>query len=236
MADYLNDIKVDAVQTRLLIGGSSVPHEHRNTPLDGNVAICMYGDDTMEHEGDMIKYKKILENAGNNLVNTDTITQRVSVYDPSTVNVNYKNGKIDLTGQLVIGKNLLSDKPTWCPIATLDDIPTIIINTTVKDNYFHYDYHYKYYYDEPTYTYSYVSTQPPTSSIVGPIESKYDTYLPPVIIWSAQSFNSWIDASSVTYSYYTKGDWPPGAQPADWETEWVETVVWQTEWAESVIR
>lgn len=225
MADYLNDIKVDAVQTRLLIGGSSVPDEHRYTPLDGDVAICIYGDNTMEHEEDFFKYKKTLENAGKDLTNTDNVSHRVWVADPNNVKVNYKDGKMDLTGQIVIGKNLLSDKPTWCPIATLDDIPAIIIDTKVTDRYFHYDYHYEYYYKD-IYTYSYVS-RPPTSSWPDPIDRyKSDTYLPPVVAGKVKTFDYASSCGGETYIYEEKGDWPPSAQPADWGTEWVEVVTW----------
>ncbi len=142
MAEYLNDIKADAIQVGLLIGGTSVPHIHQHTPLDGDIAICMYGDKNMEHDSNILKYRIALENAGKDIVNTETITHKVAkIYDPVSL-VASSDGKFDFTGHVVVGKNLNSDNPTWCPIATRDDIPIITIDTTI--NYYSYPYDYTY--------------------------------------------------------------------------------------------
>ncbi len=228
MADYINDVKADVIQTRLLIGGSSAPHEHQYTPLDGDVAICMYGDNTMEHDENIFAYKKILENIDQNPTDLPSNVSRRVFIDDRAPNIKYYNGKPDLTGQLVIGKNLNSDHPTWCPIATLDDIPIVTTHTIVQIPNYDYIYHYGHdYYNEPTYTYS-SSVAPDTSRVVGPIK-RYtsDTYLPPAAAGKVKTIDGGASScGGVTYIYNEKGDWYPNAQPADWGIEWVEEVTW----------
>lgn len=228
MADYLNDIKADVIQTRLLIGGSSVPQEHRYTPLDGDVAICMNGDDTMEYGSidDALKYKKQLANAGKDLVDTDTIKYSVDTVDKNHVPCD-SSGKPILINQIVIGKNLLSDNPTWQPIATLDQLPEIHITADVKvstpDTYIYHVENGHSVISDCSYITSWDRAEPEVHSLI--YRSYYDATIDPVQQDEVYEYlyESKIVWPTVIYTYYE--DWPGDVPPPPIVSTWVDFFV-----------
>ena len=112
MAQYINDVETHILRTNLILTGKeNLIFTYDDKDRESIVGISMMADSTMKHICD--KHFNDYENSNNDVDKEGSHIGDYIDYDKNFLN------------NIVASFNLDEEEPSWCPIATVDDLPEI---------------------------------------------------------------------------------------------------------------